>query len=552
MGITQPRRVAAMSVAARVSEETGLFLGDEVGYSIRFDNCTSSKTCIKFMTDGILVRETMSDPLLSRYSVLILDEAHERTLYTDILFGLVKKILRRRPDLRVLVSSATVDADEIKAFFSTNYSGLPENDNVYIMSIEGRTHPVDIHYRLQPTSDYLAATLATVFDIHNTQPPGDILVFLTGTEEIEGMIDMIVEKNKRNHHPQRVGLKALPIYSGLPAQQQLLVFQPLQGKNRKAVVATNIAETSLTIDGIVYVVDCGFVKSKSFNPRSGMEMLLVTPVSQASAKQRAGRAGRNRPGKCYRLYTEDAFDSLRLATVPEIQRTNLTTLILQLKFLGVDDILHFDFVTPPPVETMAAALESLYALGALDTEANLTNPLGRQMSEFPVDPPLSKMILSSATYGCGEEILTIAAMVSLGSIYSQTKNQHAAELKRQKYAVEEGDHLTLLNLFNAFVRARAHAQQWCADFYLNVKAMARAVEIRRQLKGYAKRFGLELKSTDDTVAIRKCTTAANRRHLLRLLCQCGLSAGHGRLPDVPRRPPPLHPSELHSLQSQAA
>jgi ATP-dependent RNA helicase DDX35 len=416
---TQPRRVAATSVAARVAYEMGVKLGEEVGYSVRFDDCSDpEKTRIKYLTDGMLLREMMLDPLLTKYSVVMLDEAHERSLYTDILIGLIKKVQKKRRDLRVIVSSATVDAEEFKEFFTTsnNWVNPSLKENVAILSIEGRQYPVDIYYTSSPVSDYLQAALNTVFEIHLKEPPGDILVFLTGQEEIESLVKKIKEKNAM-YQNRELGLKVLPLYAGLSMEQQLKPFRPAPPKTRKVIVATNIAETSVTIDGIVYVIDCGFVKIRAYNPKTGMESLVVVPCSQSSCNQRAGRAGRVKAGKCFRLFTEESFHSLPPKPIPEMQRSNLAMVVLQLKAMGIDNVLYFDFMSPPPAEAMIRALELLYALGALDDSAKLTSTFGVKMAEFPTDPQMSKMLLSSGEFGCSEEILTIAAMLSIQSAW---------------------------------------------------------------------------------------------------------------------------------------
>lgn len=314
IGCTQPRRVAAISVAKRVSEEVGCELGQEVGYTIRFEDKTSPATKIKYMTDGMLQREILMDPNLERYSVIMLDEAHERTIATDILFALLKKTCKRRPDLKIIVTSATLDADKFSAYFN----------ECPIFTIPGRTFPVEILYSREPESDYLDAALVTVMQIHLTEPPGDVLLFLTGQEEIDTSCEILYERMKALG-PNVPNLNILPVYSALPSEQQSRIFEPAPPGERKVVIATNIAETSITIDHIYYVVDPGFVKQNAYDPKLGMDALVVTPISQAQANQRAGRAGRTGPGKCFRLYTEAAFQSEMLpTTVPEIQRQNLS------------------------------------------------------------------------------------------------------------------------------------------------------------------------------------------------------------------------------------
>ena len=344
---TQPRRVAAMSVAKRVSEEMGVRLGQEVGYQMRFEDFTSPKTIIKYMTDGMLLRECLLDPALRQYSVIMLDEAHERTIPTDVLFGLIKETLKQRPDLKLIVTSATLDAEK----FSQYFHDCP------IFRIPGRIFPVEIMYANEPEEDYLSAALLTVQQIHLQEPAGDILLFLTGQEEIDTAAQ-ILRKRMDDLGDEAPPLVILRVYSALPSDQQSEIFEPAPPGSRKCVIATNIAEASLTIDGIFYVVDPGFAKIKVYNPKLGMDSLVVSPISQASARQRAGRAGRTGPGKCYRLYTEDAYRNEMLPTsVPEIQRTNLSPTVLILKAMGINDLINFDFMDPPPIQTLIAAME---------------------------------------------------------------------------------------------------------------------------------------------------------------------------------------------------
>nr|CAD7444609.1 unnamed protein product [Timema bartmani]CAD7455705.1 unnamed protein product [Timema tahoe] len=332
---TQPRRVAAMSVAQRVSEEMDVCLGQEVGYSIRFEDCSSAKTLLKYMTDGMLLREGMSDPMLENYQVILLDEAHERTLATDILMGVLKEVVKQRPDLKLVIMSATLDAGKFQQYF----------DNAPLMNVPGRTHPVEIFYTPEPERDYLEAAIRTVIQIHMCEEiAGDVLLFLTGQEEIEEACKRI-KREIDNLGPEVGDLKCIPLYSTLPPNLQQRIFEPAPpckpngAVGRKVVVSTNIAETSLTIDGVVFVIDPGFAKQKVYNPRIRVESLLVSPISKASAQQRAGRAGRTKPGKCFRLYTEKAFkNEMQDNTYPEILRSNLGSVVLQLKKLGIDDL----------------------------------------------------------------------------------------------------------------------------------------------------------------------------------------------------------------------
>ena len=468
IGCTQPRRVAAMSVAARVADEMGVKLGSQVGYSIRFEDCTSERTVIKYMTDGMLLREFLGEPDLSSYKVMIIDEAHERTLHTDILFGLIKDIARFRPDLKLLISSATLDAEKFSEFF----------DNAPIFRIPGRRFPVNIYYTKAPEADYIDAVVVTTLQIHVTQPLGDILVFLTGQEEIETAQEILIERS-RKFGSKIAELIIVPIYANLPSDLQAKVFEPTPPGARKVVLATNIAETSLTIDNIIYVIDPGFSKQNSYNARTGMESLIVTPVSKASANQRAGRAGRVAAGKCFRLYTAWAYQhELEDNPVPEIQRVNLGNVVLMLKSLGINDLIHFDFLDPPPHETLVLALEQLYALGALNHMGELTK-LGRRMAEIPADPMMCKMLLASEKYKCSAEILSISAMMSNNaSIFYRPKDKIIhADTARKNFHQPGGDHITLLNVYNQWAETD-FSSQWCYENFIQHRSMKRARDIR--------------------------------------------------------------------------
>ncbi|EAL64818.1 DEAD/DEAH box helicase [Dictyostelium discoideum AX4] len=497
VGVTQPRRVAAISVAKRVSEEMDFELGEEVGYSIRFEELSSARTFMKYLTDGMLLRESMSDPTLNKYDVIILDEAHERTLSTDILFGLIKDILKRRKDLKLIVMSATLEAGKFQKYF----------ENAPLIKVPGRLHPVEIFYTEEAAKDYLESAVRTVIDIHTNEGTGDILVFLTGEEEIEDTCAKIQRETRERGLPP---MKTLPLYSSLPIYQQSKIFDTC--KERKCIVSTNIAETSLTIDGIVFVVDPGFSKQKTYNPRSRVESLLVAPISKASANQRAGRAGRTRPGKCFRLYTEKAFKELMIQqTHPEILRSNLASVVLQLLKLGVVDLVHFDFMDPPVPDTLIRALEVLHYLGALDDEGQLTE-IGSIMSEFPLDPQLSKMLIVSAERSCSNEILTIAAMLSAPNCFMRPKdNRIEADSAKKSFDHFDGDHLTMLNVYHSF-KKNGEDPTWCYDNFLNHRAIKQADSVRSQLARILTRFKLPLVSGDVNSKfyyenIKKCIAA---------------------------------------------
>ena len=526
-------------MAVRVAEEVGCELGKEVGYSIRFEDVTSASTRIKFLTDGLLIREALVDPLLSRYSVIMVDEAHERSISSDILLGLLKKIRKKRPELRIVISSATLQADDFLRFFTQDASDKPPaasraedeansdggGNEGAIISLEGRSYPIDILYLETPAEDYVERALSTVFDIHSNEPDGDILVFLTGREEIDYATQAVSERSAQLPADAK-SLLPLPLYAGLSTEQQMYVFEEAPINHRKVIFSTNIAEASVTINGIVYVIDPGFVKLRAYNPRSGIETLTATPVSKAAAAQRAGRAGRTKPGKCFRLYTEEEYQGLPDANVPEIQRSNLAPFVLQLKALGIDNVLRFDFLTPPPAELMTKALELLYSLGALDDYAKLTRPLGLRMAELAVEPMMAKTLLSASSFGCLSEILTIAAMTSLGgSVWIEHDGERKkTESARRKFAVEEGDHLTLLNVYQTFVTKGRKESRFCRENLLNFKALTQAVSIRAQLKRYLERFGLNVDeslaghSTQNNKAeqIRRCLTTGYFAHAARM------------------------------------
>ena len=499
VGCTQPRRVAAMSVAARVAEEMGVKLGNEVGYSVRFEDATSDKTVIKYMTDGMLLREFMTEPSLASYSVLIIDEAHERTLSTDVLFGLVKDIARFRPDFKLLISSATMDAQKFSEYF----------DDAPIFNVPGRKFPVDIHYTPQPEANYLHAAVTTIFQIHTTQPRGDILVFLTGQDEIDAAAENLQETCRKLGN--KVGEMIIaPIYANLPSEMQSKIFEPTPPGARKVVLATNIAETSITIDGVVYVIDPGFVKENVYNPKTGMSSLVITPCSRASVNQRSGRAGRSAPGKCFRLFTKWAYwNELDESTTPEIQRTNLSNVVLQLKSIGINDLLEFDFLDKPPPETLMRSLEQLYALGALNVKGELTK-IGRQMAEFPADPMLSKALLAANENNCIEEVLSITAMLQESSslFYRPKDRAFHADQARQGFTKPGGDHLTLLNIWNQWTDTN-FSHQWARENFLQYKSLCRARDVRDQLSKLCERVEIEVTgySNRDSVPVQKSLCA---------------------------------------------
>ncbi|KAL9322938.1 hypothetical protein ACSQ67_010991 [Phaseolus vulgaris] len=510
VGCTQPRRVAAMSVAKRVSEEMDTELGDKVGYAIRFEDVTGPSTIIKYMTDGVLLRETLKDSDLDKYRVIVMDEAHERSLNTDVLFGILKKVVAQRRDFKLIVTSATLNAQKFSNFFGS----------VPIYNIPGRTFPVNILWSKTPVEDYVEGAVKQAMTIHITSPPGDILIFMTGQDEIEAACYALAERMEQmmsSSNKVVPKLLILPIYSQLPADLQAKIFQKAEDGARKCIVATNIAETSLTVDGIFYVIDSGYGKMKVYNPRMGMDALQVFPVSRAAADQRAGRAGRTGPGTCYRLYTESAYlNEMLPSPVPEIQRTNLGNVVLLLKSLKVENLLDFDFMDPPPQDNILNSMYQLWVLGALNNVGGLTE-LGWKMVEFPLDPPLAKMLLTGDLLGCLEEVLTIVSMLSVPSVFFRPKDRaEESDAARERFFVPESDHLTLYNVYQQW-KQHDYRGDWCNDHYLHVKGLRKAREVRSQLLDILKTLKIPLTSCwPDTDIVRKAICSAYFHNAARL------------------------------------
>ncbi|ORX87728.1 P-loop containing nucleoside triphosphate hydrolase protein [Basidiobolus meristosporus CBS 931.73] len=459
----------------------------------------------------MLIRELLSDTMLSRYSCVILDEAHERTLRTDILFGMVKELQKKRLELskenekngsnvtplKIIIMSATLDAERFSEYFN----------NAKILYISGRQHSVRIFNTVEPQSDYLDSALLTIFQIHMEQQPGDILVFLTGQEEIESMEKLI---NEHGSQLPNDGMKILPcpIFAALPPAQQAKVFSPAPPNTRKVILATNIAETSITISGIRYVIDTGLVKVRGYNSKIGIESLLISPISKSSSRQRTGRAGREAPGICYRLYTEATFDSLDENTEPEIKRCNLASAVLLLKASGVHDILGFDYMDRPSRTSLIRALEQLYALGALSDSGELTE-LGKKMAEFPLDPMYSKVLFESQKAKCTQEIIAIISLLSVDGVFfsPHDKRAEAAEAKK-KFISRDGDHITLLNVLTAYLSVNGD-RDWCRENFINVRAMKHVMDVRKQLTQLCTRLNISPTTScgQDYDVVLKCFLA---------------------------------------------
>ncbi|KAL6782327.1 hypothetical protein ACKKBG_A06370 [Auxenochlorella protothecoides x Auxenochlorella symbiontica] len=508
---TQPRRIAAVTVAQRVANEMGCKLGSQVGYCVRFDDRTGPDTRIKYMTDGMLLREALLDPLLQRYKVVILDEAHERTVATDVLLGLLKAASAGRPegDLRLVVMSATLDTQKLTAYFQGSQAAY----------IAGRQYPVQVMYTPAPEESYVDAAITTALQIHCEEGPGDVLVFLTGQDEIEACERLLTDRAASlPPDPARLSLCVLPLYAALPPEAQLRVFERAAPGSRRVVLATNIAETSVTVPGVRFVVDSGMVKARAYSPRLGADCLQVVPVSQAQARQRSGRAGREGPGKAFRLYTEAAFAKLAPSTAPEILRTNLSSVVLQLKALGVRDVLGFDFLDPPPAPALVRSLELLLALGALTREGDLAHPIGTSLARLPVDPMFGRVLMASAELGCSEEALAVIAMASTDPVFQfpREKREEAAAA-HARFASREGDHLTALAVFQRFVaQPRKQAAAWCREGFLNARSLAKARDIHAQLRGHFQALGLRLASCgDDATPLRQALVMGLFSHAAR-------------------------------------
>lgn len=496
IGITQPRRVAAITVAQRVAQEMRYTLGKEVGYQVRFDDCTTQDTVVKYMTDGCLLREILADPGLSQYSVVVLDEVHERSLNTDILLGLLKKVFSdpsknnvgRRFPLKVVVMSATMETEKLAAFLG----------NCPVFVIPGRTFPVKCSFgsavgpKDTESTGYVKEVVKVALDVHTSEMAGDILVFLTGQNEIERACDMLYEKAETIDYRFDVqdttveGLLILPLYGSMPTDQQRQIFQPPPRGIRKCVVATNIAATSLTINGIKFIIDSGFVKQLNHNSRVGLDILEVVPISKSEAQQRAGRAGRTSAGKCFRIYTKEFWEKcMPEYTIPEIQRTSLTTVVLTLKCLGVHDVIRFPYLDSPEERFILEALKQLYQFDAIDRRGRVTN-LGELMVEFPLHPGLTRAVLKAASYGCADVMLPVAAMLSVENIFirpGHPEKQKEADQKHRELASRSGgmnDFATLLSVFQ-LCKSSEKPSAWCKENWIHWRALKSAFSVETQL-----------------------------------------------------------------------
>jgi len=543
IAVTQPRRVAAISLARRVAEEMGTPLGSsspasKVGYAVRFDESTSPSTRIKFLTEGMLLQEMLRDRNIAQYSCVIVDEVHERSVNVDLILGFLRQLLgRRKQTLKIVVMSATADVSSMKRFFSepasneenlastnapsesvvigedgseSSWDGIPGDSVVEgreqngdrtvctakaaICHVEGRQYPVRTSYLSNPTEDIIEASLHRIFQIHCKEPmPGDVLVFMTGQETIQGLQKLVEEygQNLTSEYPR---LLVLPLFAALPQAAQQRIFQPAPPNTRKVILSTNIAETSVTVPGVRFVVDTGKAKVKQFRNRLGLDSLLVKQISRSSADQRKGRAGRESAGQCYRLYTEAAYESLDKDNTPEILRCDLSAAVLTMKARGVDDALKFPFLTSPPREALEKALLQLLSLGALE-ETGRISKLGREIARLPLTPPLGRVIVEAARpeMDCLMEVIEIVACLSVENIFLNTETEEVreqAQTTRQQLFRRQGDHLTLLAAVQAYASERSDRRRWADDHLISHRAMQSVMDVRKQLTAQLKQAKL--------------------------------------------------------------
>ncbi len=489
IGHTQPRRIAARTLASRVAQELGGETGGLVGYKVRFHDRVRPETCIKLMTDGILLAEIQQDRYLNEYDTLIIDEAHERGLNIDFLLGYLRGLLPKRPDLKVIVTSATIDPQRFARHFA-DAAGLPAP----IIEISGRTHPVEVRY--QPPEEENAGerdeemqlAISAAVDELARAGRGDVLVFLSGESEIRETAETL-----RKHHPPSTEI--LPLYARQSPAEQARVFQA--HGTRRVVLATNVAETSLTVPGIHYVIDPGFARLSRYSHRTKVQRLPVERVSQASANQRQGRCGRVAAGICIRLYSEDNFQSRAAFTEPEIQRANLAAVILQMKLLGFGDIAAFPFIDPPDPRLVADGYRTLEELAALDAQGALTHQ-GRQLARLPLDPRIGRMLLAAAELGCLPEMLVIAAALSVQDPRERPLEQRqAADEIHATFNHPDSDFLTFLNLWYFLEKERAHLtrnkfRQLCQRHFLSWNRVTEWRDVHTQLHAQMAEMGFKV------------------------------------------------------------
>ena len=484
IGHTQPRRLAARTVAERIAEELGSPLGQTVGYQVRFTDVSADDTLIKLMTDGILLTELARDRKLSRYDTLIIDEAHERSLNIDFILGYLRRLLPERPDLKVIITSATIDPER----FAEAFGGAP------IIEVSGRTYPVEVRYRpIEGGEDGdQGQAISDAIDELSAEGPGDILVFLSGEREIRDTADLLAGRDR---------LEVLPLYSRLSAAEQHRVFERRQARTRRVVLATNVAETSLTVPGIHYVIDPGTARISRYSRGTKVQRLPIEPISQASANQRKGRCGRTADGICIRLYSEADFESRPEFTDPEILRTNLASVILQMAAIGLGDVPRFPFIDPPDARNIADGLTLLAELNAFKN-GRITG-LGRKLARLPVDPRIGRMILEADRNGCVREVLIIAAALSIQDPRERPADaQQAADDKHRRFADpdSDSDFSAYLNLWDYLAERQRELsssafRRLCRADYLNYLRVREWQDLQGQLQRLAGDLGVSVDSS---------------------------------------------------------
>ncbi|KKN13036.1 hypothetical protein LCGC14_1010510, partial [marine sediment metagenome] len=484
IGHTQPRRIAARTVATRIAEELGSEIGQVVGYKVRFhDQVNAEKSYIKLMTDGILLAETQNDKFLNQYDTIIIDEAHERSLNIDFLLGYIKQLLPKRPDLKVIITSATIDTDRFSKHF----------DNAPVIEVSGRTYPVDLRYRplLTPDEDSpeydMITGIVSAVDELCREGPGDVLIFLAGERDIRDVSEAL-----RKHHPPQTEI--LPLFARQSAAEQNRVFKT--GSQRRIVLATNVAETSLTVPGIRYVVDPGNARISRYSVRNKVQRLPIEKISQSSANQRSGRCGRVAAGICIRLYDQEDFQNRPAFTDPEILRTNLASVILQMSALKIGDPAKFPFINPPPQKMINDGYRLLDEIGAVDKHRRITKT-GRQLAKLPIDPRIARMLLAGADYNSLTEVLIIASALSIQDPRERPMDkQQAADEAHSKYKDERSDFIAFIKLWNHYHDKKKHLSQnklrrYCKEQFLSFLRLREWHDIHQQLHIQLTEIGLK-------------------------------------------------------------
>lgn len=501
--VTQPRRVSACSLAKRVAYERHGKVGKEVGYNVRFDNNSCKNTRIKYVTDGMLLREILCDPDLSNYSVVILDEIHERTMQTDLLIGLLKELQDRR-DLKLVLMSATLQCQKFVEFFN----------NPPIIHVKGRMFPVAVFYTDQPELDYIDGCETAIIQLNMDLGPGDFLVFMTGQDEIEKLTESL---NSKKLEPP---LYVLPLYAALPMNLQQKVFEDKPEGTRKVILSTNIAETSVTIPGIKYVIDSGLAKVKSYNPITGVETLNTTPIAKAQALQRSGRAGRESEGGCFRLYTEETFLQLIDSPIAEIKRADLCSVCLQLLALGVKNPLKFHFLEQPPSDLMIASLETIYELGGMNDNGELSED-GKIMATFPLSPKMTKVLILASRKGCGMQAIILMSMMSCENLFVSPKDLRKKARKQHELFLDQtGDHITLIHVFEEYMKVN-DKHKFCIKNFLSQKALEYASKVKDQLTEVANSLNLCIEEDEKDEGrydrLRECLTETLHENVAKLI-----------------------------------